>query len=433
MNRASLYSLAAKLITLVMQFITLLLIIWKISPEIQGYYYTFQAIVALQTIAELGLGTIAIPMIGNFWSKINIKGNKLIGKIQIIESLKNIIDYLIKWYFKGGLLLGSIIFIFGYIFIWSNNQNLYIEWKLQWFFLCLFTTINFILTPSWIVPEGCEYTNKIYGFRLIQSILSNSLCIIGIMFGLELWSLVLMSLATCLISLYIRLYYFHSLFYSLKKTPNSNINTGNISDVKKIQIKFAISWISGYFSSSALVPLVFYFKGSIEAGRVGMTASIGTAIISLVTAWVSPNLVKFGILLGNKKIKDAQNLLRKIYIEVAIIISISLIGLFIVNYQSVIDIDARVLPNTEFWIMVGTFSIIAASVPMSSYLRANKEEPLMYLSVISGLVNISIMVFTLKYYSILQLVIFLLLANFIIILFIPIIFINKLRKQKLFV
>ncbi len=63
MNRASLYSLAAKLITLLMQFIALLLIIWRISPEIQGYYYTFQSVIALQTIAELGLGTIAIPYI----------------------------------------------------------------------------------------------------------------------------------------------------------------------------------------------------------------------------------------------------------------------------------------------------------------------------------------------------------------------------------
>ena len=61
------------------------------------------------------------------------------------------------------------------------------------------------------------------------------------------------------------------------------------------------------------MPLVFYFKGSVVAGRVGMTASIGAAVISLVTAWVSPNLVKFGILLGSKKIIDARNLLKKIY------------------------------------------------------------------------------------------------------------------------
>jgi hypothetical protein len=282
--------------------------------------------------------------------------------------------------------------------------------------------------PGWIVPEGCEHTNEIYGFRFIQSVLSNSICIVGIAFGLGLWSLVLMSLAACSISFYIKLFYFKNLFRSMRKNDsNSYTYSKHINSIKKIQLKFAISWISGYFSSTALVPLVFYFKGSIEAGRVGMTASIGAAIISLVTAWVSPNLVKFGIFLGSKKNIDAHNLLKKIYIEVMAIIILSLIGLYVINNYSIMDVNSRVLPKKEFWLMMGSYSIIAASIPMSSYLRANKEEPLMRLSIISGLANIIIMIVTLKYYSLLQLVLFLLLANFILILYIPKIFIEKLK------
>src|SRR3990172_2856854 len=52
--------------------VTAILIATKFTPELQGYYYTFATILALQVFVELGLGTVIVQFASHEWSKLNL-------------------------------------------------------------------------------------------------------------------------------------------------------------------------------------------------------------------------------------------------------------------------------------------------------------------------------------------------------------------------
>ena len=57
-DRAVFFSIMEKVWTLPAGLVTALLIAAFFSPELQGYYYAFSSLLALQVFAELGLGTV---------------------------------------------------------------------------------------------------------------------------------------------------------------------------------------------------------------------------------------------------------------------------------------------------------------------------------------------------------------------------------------
>ena len=59
-DKAVFYGLLSKLWSLCSGPVTAIIIATKFTPEIQGYYYTFATILALQVFIELGLGKVIL-------------------------------------------------------------------------------------------------------------------------------------------------------------------------------------------------------------------------------------------------------------------------------------------------------------------------------------------------------------------------------------
>ena len=71
-DRAVIFGLLAKLRSICAGLVTVILIAIHFTPELQGYFYTFATILALQIFVELGLGTVIIQFASHEWSKLKL-------------------------------------------------------------------------------------------------------------------------------------------------------------------------------------------------------------------------------------------------------------------------------------------------------------------------------------------------------------------------
>ena len=67
-DRATFHAVALRIWQLVGGFVSMLLISQYFSPHVQGYYYTFYAVLALQTFFELGLQIVILNAASHEWA-----------------------------------------------------------------------------------------------------------------------------------------------------------------------------------------------------------------------------------------------------------------------------------------------------------------------------------------------------------------------------
>src|SRR5262245_41412245 len=74
-DRAAVFSVLTNTASLVLGPVTALLVATHFAPELQGFYYTFGSLTALQFLIELGLGQAIIQFASHEWAKLRIDGN----------------------------------------------------------------------------------------------------------------------------------------------------------------------------------------------------------------------------------------------------------------------------------------------------------------------------------------------------------------------
>jgi len=122
-DSAVFFSLLSKLWSIVAGPITVILIAYKFTPELQGYYFTFINLIALQVFIELGLGVVIIQFASHEWSKLSLnKAGYIVGESEALSRLISLAKITIKWYLIGSLIAIFGLGIVGYIFF-SQSQT----------------------------------------------------------------------------------------------------------------------------------------------------------------------------------------------------------------------------------------------------------------------------------------------------------------------
>ena len=98
--------------------ITLTMLIKFLSPEEQGYYYTFLTLLGLSMFLELGLGIILTNFASHEFSNLKWNHNNLIGNSSSLDRSYSLIKKTILWFTLLALLffilmIGIGVFFFG--------------------------------------------------------------------------------------------------------------------------------------------------------------------------------------------------------------------------------------------------------------------------------------------------------------------------------
>lgn len=413
-DRAVLFGLLTRVWQMIAVPVTLFLISTRFTPELQGYYYTFESLLKLQIFMELGLGIVISQFASHEWSKLSLdKTGQIVGDVSALSRLVSLARIAIKWYFVGSIILAIGLGLGGYLFF-SLSPNITVNWTAQWFILCLFTGLNVCLSPIWYLLEGCNQVRGVYFYRLIQALCTYVSIWLAIMLGARLWTLSIFSAVGLMCAVLYLYKNFHSflmtLFFSRQVGPQVSWS----SEIWPMQWRIGISWASGYFVLFIFTPILFHYHGPVIAGQMGMTWSIAGALLAICSAWVMPKAPLFGMFVAQGEYKKLDSLFWRLIKVVTSVVVLGAFLLWVLVYALNVfkhPVANRILPPLPTALFLLSIVVISVSMLISTYLRAHKKEPLLLLSVISGvLIGTSNLIMG-KYYSVTGMAAGFLLAN----------------------
>jgi O-antigen/teichoic acid export membrane protein len=403
-DRAVFFAISGKIWTMGAGLLTTFLIASFFPPELQGYYYTFFSVQALQVFAELGLGTVITAYASHEWAKLSLNNQGGIsGDADALSRLISLGRFSLRWYLAAGAIAATFLFVGGFVFFGSTGWDKLSVWGWPWMILCLATGIHLCLMPVWALLEGCNQVSNVYLFRLIQSIASSTAAWVAIYCGAGLWATSI-TVITALIAMVVTIgnryrSFIEEIMFGSPIGPRLNWR----KDILPMQWRVSLSWLSGYFTFSLFTPVLFHYQGAVVAGQMGMTWAFIAALTSVASSWIAPKAPLFGILIAKQQYAKLDQMFWRLTWVVVLVTTIGALGVWTLVYvlnAGDHPLATRVLsPSVTSYLLLATI-ILVASLPMSTYIRAHKKEPLFVISIVNGVLTAIVVVTAGKFYSV---------------------------------
>jgi O-antigen/teichoic acid export membrane protein len=370
--------------------VTVALIARFLSPAQQGYYYTFGSLVALQIVFELGFSFVILQLASHERAELSISGDFEISGAAIAHArLASVIQKSVRWYSVAAVAMAAILLPAGFYFF-SQHQHAgqSVSWQLPWCFAALMAALNFQLDPFLSFLEGCGYVPEVARLRLMQSVTGSLLAWAALMshHGLFAPSMVLFGMAsTSLVWLTGR----RKLLLGLLRHHTGTHRIRWNQEVWPFQWRIAVSWLSGYFLFWIFNPVLFVFRGPVEAGRMGMSLSLANAIQAIAVSWVSTKSAPFGTLIARKEYGQLDRIffqsLRQSFVVSLGGAVIVWLGCIYLNLQH-LGFAQRLLDPVPLGILLIYMIVNVIVSAQAYYLRAHKHEVFLVNSVVGAVV-----------------------------------------------
>ena len=386
-DRAVFFALSTRAMQMITGPITLLLIASYFSPQVQGYHYTFVSLIALQSFVELGLYLVIINVASHEWAHLSLdKFGHIVGNPDAFSRLINLGRFIFRWYSIASLILMFGLFIVGYIFFSTANQDA-INWQAPWIALVIITGLLLITMPFTALLEGCNQVSTVNKFRTYQVGYGSVAIWLVILLGGGLWTTVALSAVNLFCNLYLQLIRYKRFFRPFFTAPvGPKINWR--LEIWPMQWRLGLSGVVSYFAYSLFTPVMFHYHGSIVAGQMGMTWQVIGALGGLGLAWVYTKAPQYGIFIAQKDYNSLDRLWFRCSIVSLIVVSVGAGALWLLIYWLnilQIPLAKRLLSPlpTGLFLIAAIFMQIAQC--QTAYLRAHKQEPIVIISVTGSL------------------------------------------------
>ena len=394
------FGLASRIWQLLAGLVTAVLVTGQFSEDLQGYYYTFARLLAMQTFVELGLHAIVIYFVSHDWARLKLdESGSIAGDADSLSRLVTFGRKLFLWYGGVSVLFVLIVGVTGVVFFWPGDTQ--IDWISPWLVLVVLTAGSLWLIPFIAILEGCNQVEAVNRFRFWLAVAANLAVWPSLIMGAGLWAIVVSGLVK-LVGELILLCGVYRNFFRVFKTPQGNAYFPWKEEVWPMQWRSAVQSVAGYFGLAFVTVIMFKFHSPALGGKMGLTCTLLLVVQGLGQAWIQPSVPSIGVLISQRKFSSLNQMFHRL-----LIVSSSLVLAGSVGFAAVIwavntwrlEISQSALP-AEFVrtltrladriIDPGTILIFGIGVTSSHvitcqgiYIRAHRRDPLLVLSTTS--------------------------------------------------
>ncbi|GAC1538798.1 MAG: membrane protein [Herpetosiphon sp.] len=377
-DRVVLFAVLGNLVSLVFGPITILLVVLRFSSELQGFYYTFGSLTALQFLVEIGLSQVIIQFASHEWSalEMDVRG-QVTGGEQALSRLRSLARLALTWYSVTALVVVSSLALIGTV-LFSRGQSQHVNWFWPWITVCVGVGMNYSLGAVWALLQGCNQTAQFWFYRLVQQVLNGVVLWLAILAGAKLWTAGIATAAGLIWSFWFLWHYYPAFVSSVLKPPLAHRLEWR-SQIWPVQWRVAISWFSAYFTTQFFTPLLFRLEGPVVAGQMGITSTLCLVLAALSSNWVVTKAPKFGVLISQHNYSALDNLFRKSFtVSLGVVLAGAggMWGLTFLLYTFFGSLGHRLLPPLPTALLLVAVIFSSATTSLSTYLRAHKQEPL---------------------------------------------------------
>lgn len=391
LDRAIAFTVLARGWSTIAGVVTMLLITRFLTPAEQGYYYTFASLVALQIVFELGFSFVILQLAAHEQAALHFHEDGSITGDSIAHArLASVLQKAVRWYALGAVLMAAGLLPIGFYFFGIHRQpGPQVSWLAPWVAVVLASVFTFQMDPVFSFLEGCGRISEVARMRFTQAAVGS----------LMAWSalclhhgLLAPALVICGQALAGGLFLFKQrrLLLPLLQRDTSAYKISWGHEIWPFQWRIAISWLCGYFIFQIFNPVLFAARGASEAGRMGMSLNIASALSGIAVAWMNTKASPIGTLIARREYTTLDRLFFRTLIQSTLVLaagaSVTLLGLYFVA-QRFPHLAARVLPLPAFGVLMATIIFNHVVLSEAIYLRAHKREPLLPVSITAGILT----------------------------------------------
>lgn len=370
--------------------ITLILIARSFSPIVQGFYYTFASLLALQSFVELGFYIVIINVASHEWSQLALdEKRRIVGDPDALSRLVSLGRLIVKWYAVASTIFVAAVSIGGMRFFAQSSSSASVAWQQPWLALVLITGVQLWVLPLTSLLEGCNQVAEVNRFRFVQVAAGTVALWAAIAMGAALWAAPINAAVRLLCDgtlICVRYRRFFSAF--LRSTVGAQLVWR--TDVWPMQWRLALSGIVNYFAFSMFNPVMFRYHGPAAAGQMGMTLQAIGGLQALAMVWITTRVPQLGALTAQRDYPALDRLWRRvstISVTLFALGGLSLLGLVWVLYAWRLPIATRLLPPLPTACLVAAGLLMQVSQCQTAYMRAHKQEPIVVMSVTTSIAN----------------------------------------------
>lgn len=377
------FSVLTKVWQIVNALVTMALIIRHLSPDAQGFFYTFGSLLALQAFFELAFYLVIISAASHEWAHLRLTDDgHIAGDRDALSRLVSLGRVSAKWYALASLLFLVGVGTGGLMFFGSAPAPPE-SWRGPWIALVCSTTLLLFALPFNSILEGCNQVATLQRFRFVQAVLASLALWASLAFGLGLWAAVAASLVAVGRDLFLLLVRYRNFFKAFFR-PAGGAQLDWRLQIWPMQWRVALSGIVSFLAFSLFNPVMFHYHGPAVAGQMGMTWAMAAGIQAIALAWISTRVPLFGQFIARR---DWDSL--DVYWKRATTISVLVAAaggitastlVYAINAMG-LPIATRLLPPLPTAILLLAVVVMQISQCQTTYLRAHKQEPIVWMSV----------------------------------------------------
>lgn len=385
-DRAVLYALLLRAWQFIAGPVTALLIADFFSADVQGYFYTFAALLALQSFLELGFHVVIMNVASHEWAQLSLgPRGEIMGNADSLSRLVSLGRLIAKWYAVVSLLFLIGVGTAGIVFFYGSPLPAS-QWLWPWVSLVILTSLSLWTLPFHSLLEGCNQVTQVNRLRFLQALTGNLVVWACIPLGAGLWTCVAIALvkviweAILLVGQYGR-------FFRVFFKPPSGPHIPWRETLWPLQWRLAVQGFFSYFAYWIFTPAMFRISPAL-GGQMGMTWTVLTAVQAAALAWVQTRAPRFGVLVANGEYVELDRQFRRLtLLSLAFVATAG--GLF---WETIYllqlaqhPLAERVLPLDSLALF--TLAIVLYHLPhcQTFYVRAHKREMFLFAGVASSI------------------------------------------------
>lgn len=387
-DSALLYGILSRACVLTVNVVTLLLLARFLTLQKQGYFYTFRSLLALQVFFELGLTTSLSAFFSHEFAHLSWgPGGTIVGVELARKRCLQIYRQSVTLFCWLSLAFFVVVAPIGYWFFAAKPEH-GVAWQVPWLLAVLATAFFLYFTPHLALVMGSGDVAAVYKVWLAGAAVGGALAWTLLIFGHGLYAVLTFNLGNGLAAL---IYLWHRKRWLLRIAEPALPGVFSWRrELWPMQWRLALSWVSGYFIYSAFTPILFHYHGSAVAGRMGMTLNASNALLGVCLILITIQMPNMGKLIALRRYGDLDRLYHTVTIAaIAAAVTGACVGTIILQRLQAghWNLGSRFLPWETaaliFASVILTVYINAAAV----YLRSHKREPLMWQSIVAGIVQ----------------------------------------------
>jgi len=232
--------------------------------------------------------------------------------------------------------------------------------------------------PLASILEGSGMFQDIALMRLLQALTANVLLWIALVAGGALYAAVVLN-GTLAVFTAAWIFVRHRRFFSdLSSLPPGGGEIRWRTEIWPFQWRFALSWMTGYFTFQVFNPILFATEGPKVAGQMGMSLMVTTAIWLFAQAWINTRAVDFGALVASRRFDALDHIFRNVLLQSTVVV-LALSAAVMTGVEVLRRIGHpladRLLPPLPLLILILATVLNHVVSAEATYLRAFKREP----------------------------------------------------------